>query len=141
MCLCVYAQSVYRGRVLYRVKKEKHCVRDSGPQKTVFHACFLSVLLVALLLKTRSLTLCSGAFHSFLLFHSCISFSCFYRLICNSVMFFEQQQQKRHLKMLRFFFQEIQMFNNPLGSVMSWREKKEDKQTGEGEEGKDSRPR
>ena len=56
-------------------------------------------------------------------------------------MFFEQQQQKRHLKMLRFFFQEIQMFNNPLGSVMSWREKKEDKQTGEGEEGKDSRPR
>ena len=95
----------------------------------VFHTCFFSVLLVALLLKTRSLTLCSGDFHTFLLFHSYISFCCFYRLICNSVMFFEQQQQKRHLKMLRFFFQEVQMFNNPLGSVMSWMEKKEERQT------------
>lgn len=32
------------------------------------------------------------------------------------------------------------MFNNPSGSVMSWREEKEDKPTGEGEEGEDSRP-
>ena len=124
MCLCVYGKKVYRGRVLYRVEKKKIFIQDSGPQNNgLSHLFPLSFVSGASAEGKVSSSLClepSILFSYFILAsHFVAPIGSFAILSCSL------NNKKRHLKMLRCLFQEVQMFNNPLGSVMTWREKRE----------------